>query len=62
MSLSLAIPHRRGKKPPNCMMRLLIHRIISILQSKPKVYPVNEQGEWEPHWVFIGEIKDVKES
>ena len=43
-------------------MRLLIHRIISILQSKPKVYPVNEQGEWEPHWVFIGEIKDVKES
>lgn len=30
-------------------------------KANPKVYPVNEQGEWEPHWVFVGEIKMVKE-
>ena len=27
----------------------------------PKVYPVNENGEWEPHWVYVGEIREVKE-
>ena len=27
-----------------------------------KVYPVNENGEWEPHWVYVGEIKEVKEN
>lgn len=31
-------------------------------KANPKVYPVNEDGEWEPHWVFIGEIKKVKEN
>lgn len=30
--------------------------------SNPKVYPVNEEGEWEPHWMFIGEILDVVEN
>ena len=30
-------------------------------KSKPTVYPVNGNGEWEPHWVFVGEIKGVKE-
>ena len=28
----------------------------------PKVYPVNENGEWEPHWVYVGEIREVKEN
>lgn len=21
--------------------------------------PVNENGEWEPHWVFVGEIMNA---
>jgi len=31
-------------------------------KTNPKVYPVNENGEWEPHWVYVGEIKEVKEN
>ncbi len=27
--------------------------------SNPRVYPVDENGEWQPHWLFIGEIVDV---
>lgn len=30
--------------------------------ANPKVYPLNENGEWEPHWVFVGEIIDVKDN
>lgn len=28
-------------------------------KANPKVYPVDENGEWQPHWMFIGEILDV---
>ena len=24
-----------------------------------RVYPVDENGEWQPHWVFVGEIIDA---
>jgi flavin reductase (DIM6/NTAB) family NADH-FMN oxidoreductase RutF len=24
-----------------------------------RVYPLDENGEWQPHWMFIGEIIDV---
>ena len=27
--------------------------------SKPGAFPATESGEWEPHWVFVGEIVDV---
>lgn len=30
--------------------------------ANPKVYPLNENGEWEPHWAFVGEIVDVIEA
>lgn len=30
--------------------------------ANPKAYPVNENGEWEPHVVFVGEIIDVKDN
>ncbi len=30
-------------------------------KSKPEVYPLNEAGEWEPHWMFVGEIEEVIE-
>jgi flavin reductase (DIM6/NTAB) family NADH-FMN oxidoreductase RutF len=30
--------------------------------ANPKSYPLNENGEWEPHWLFIGEIVDVKDN
>ena len=30
-------------------------------KANPKVYPVDENGEWQPHWVFIGEILDVED-
>lgn len=25
-------------------------------QAYPKVYPPDESGAWQPHWVFVGEI------
>ena len=25
-------------------------------------YPLNEDGAWEPYWIFIGEIVDTKEN
>lgn len=28
-------------------------------KDNPNVYPVDEQGEWQPHWVYVGEIIDV---
>ena len=31
-------------------------------RSNPKGYPVDENGEWQPHWAFIGEILEVRES
>ena len=27
--------------------------------ANPKSYPLDENGEWHPHWVFVGEIMDV---
>ncbi|MBQ2086263.1 MAG: flavin reductase [Oscillospiraceae bacterium] len=27
----------------------------------PKAYPVDENGDWQPHWLFIGDILDVSE-
>lgn len=29
-------------------------------QANPKAYPVDENGEWQPHWMFVGEIIEVK--
>ena len=31
-------------------------------KGNPKVYPVDENGEWQPHWVFVGEIIDALEA
>lgn len=31
-------------------------------KSNPKVYPVDENGDWQPHWVFVGEILETAES
>lgn len=30
-------------------------------RSHPAVYPVDENGEWQPHWMFVGEIIDAVE-
>ena len=27
--------------------------------NNPKSYPVDENGEWQPHWVFMGDIIDT---
>lgn len=27
-------------------------------KANPKVYPPDETGEWQPHWMFVGEIID----
>ena len=29
--------------------------------SNPVLYPVDENGQWQPHWVFVGEILQVLE-
>ena len=31
-------------------------------RENPISYPPDEHGAWQPHWVFIGEIIDVKEN
>ena len=28
----------------------------------PAVYPVDEHGDWQPHWMYVGEIVDVWEN
>lgn len=28
-------------------------------QAHPAVYPPDAEGEWQPHWVFVGEVVDV---
>ncbi len=29
--------------------------------SRPEAFPPDEDGDWNPHWIFIGEVIDVKE-
>ena len=29
--------------------------------ENPRVYPVDEKGDWQPHWLFMGDILDVLE-
>ncbi len=29
--------------------------------SKPEVYPLDENGVWQPHWMFIGDILEVED-
>ena len=29
-------------------------------KDNPKAYPVDENGEWQPHYVFVGEILETK--
>ena len=28
-------------------------------QAHPTVYPPDERGDWQPHWVFVGEVVDI---
>ena len=28
--------------------------------ANAKVYPVDDNGEWQPHWVFVGEIVEAE--
>ena len=28
-------------------------------RSNPRAFPPDENGDWQPHWVFIGQILDV---
>ncbi len=30
-------------------------------RSHPEVYPPDENGEWQPHWVFVGEVLELIE-
>ena len=37
-------------------------RVQDYYKSKPQVYPPDEQGQWQPHWVFVGEILQIRQS
>lgn len=37
----------------------LDQEIQNYYQKNPKVYPVDEKGEWQPHFEFIGEIINI---
>ncbi|MGI6578704.1 MAG: metallophosphoesterase [Saccharofermentanales bacterium] len=30
-------------------------------KANPKSFPVDENGEWQPHWVFVGEILEIED-
>ena len=30
-------------------------------RAYPTVYPVDETGEWQPHWIYVGEVVDVQD-
>ncbi|MCQ2558982.1 MAG: flavin reductase [Oscillospiraceae bacterium] len=36
--------------------------IAEYYKTKPHVYPVDENGQWQPHWMFVGELIDVIEA
>ena len=31
-------------------------------RDHPGVFPPDEQGEWQPHWVFVGEVLETLET
>lgn len=37
----------------------IAQEVVDYYKSRPSVYPVDENGEWQPHWVFIGDIVKV---
>ena len=37
----------------------LAPEIAAYYQANPKVYPTDENGDWQTHYVFIGEIMDL---
>ena len=37
----------------------LAPEIQAYYQAHPAVYPPDAEGEWQPHWVFVGEVVDV---
>ncbi len=39
----------------------LAPEIQAYYQANPKSFPPDESGEWQPHWMFIGEIVRVVE-
>ena len=36
--------------------------IRAFYSAKPRVFPPDDAGSWEPHWVFVGEVIDVVEA
>ncbi len=30
-------------------------------RNNPKSFPVDENGDWQPHWMFVGEILEVED-
>ena len=39
----------------------LVSDIQEYYRINPKAYPVDDNGDWQPHWVFIGEILETLE-
>lgn len=37
----------------------LAPEIKTYYRSHPEVYPPDENGEWQPHWVFVGEVVET---
>lgn len=30
-------------------------------KANPRSFPLDEKGEWQPHWFFVGEIIEVED-
>lgn len=33
-----------------------------VTRSKPQAFPVDENGDWQAHWMFVGEVLDIQEN
>ena len=58
----------RGPRPPRGASAVsrpahktedLVPAVQEYYQANPKVYPPDEDGQWQPHWVFVGEVLQV---
>ncbi|MBR0130866.1 MAG: flavin reductase [Firmicutes bacterium] len=35
--------------------------IAELYRSRPQAFPPDENGDWQPHWIFVGQVVDVIE-
>jgi flavin reductase (DIM6/NTAB) family NADH-FMN oxidoreductase RutF len=39
----------------------LAPEIAEYYRSRPQTFPPDENGDWQPHWIFVGQVTEVME-